>query len=90
MINPDIPRPKDGDPITVRFPSVPNMRWARPYISIPGRHTIKNMNIVNNHIADVLERNAPTAGDVHVGATAVDGLEAIDYELVFELDLHIG
>lgn len=90
MINPNITGPRYRNPVTIRFASPPNMGWTRPYISVPRRHTVMHIDIMNNDVANILNRNAPAAGDVYVGAAAVDGLVTVDNELVFELDEHVG
>lgn len=66
------------------------MSWARPYISITRRQTIKHMNIVNDHIANILQGNASISRYLNIGSTTIDSLVAIDNQLVLKLDLHIG
>ena len=49
-----------------------------------------DVDAVDDDVADVLEGDAAAAGDVDVGAAAVDGLEAVDDELVLEFDHHVA
>jgi hypothetical protein len=44
---------------------------------------------VDDDVGDVLDGDAGTIGDVHVGATSVDGLEAVHDELLLERDDHV-
>lgn len=46
------------------------------------------MHIVDDHIAHILESYASISGYMHIGATAIHGLVAIEDELVLELDHH--
>ena len=48
-----------------------------------------HMDVCDNHIADVLERYAPTAGYVHVSTTTVNSLLAMDNVFVLEFDHRI-
>lgn len=49
-----------------------------------------DMDVVDDDVGDVLEGYAAVSGDVDVGAAAVDGFEAVEDELVFEFDQHVG
>lgn len=49
-----------------------------------------DVDVVDDDVGHVLERQAAVAGDFDVGAAAVDGFVAVDDELVFELDEHVG
>lgn len=49
-----------------------------------------DVDVVNDDVGHVLEREATVAGDFDVDAAAVDGFVAVDDELVFELDEHVG
>lgn len=90
VINPKITRPEYGNPIAVGFCSVPVMRWAWPDIGVAGLVTMVDVDVMDDDVGDVLESNAAPAGDVDVGATAVDGFEAVEDEFLWELDVHVG
>lgn len=49
-----------------------------------------DVDVVDDDIGDVLDGDAAAAGDVDVGAAAVDGFEAIHDEFVFEPYGHVG
>ena len=42
-----------------------------------------DVDVVDDDVRDVLERDAAVAGDVDVGAAAVQGFVAVEDELVF-------
>lgn len=90
VINPDIPRAKYGNSIAVGFASVPDVCRTRPYVSITGRDTIVNTDVVYNHVTHVLQSYTTAAGYLDECASAVDGFVTVHYKLVFQLDLHIG
>ena len=45
---------------------------------------------MDDDVRRVLDRHARSAGDVHGGAAAVDGLERVHDELLFEADGHVS
>ena len=45
---------------------------------------------MDDDVGHVLDRDASATSDVDGGATSVDGLEAVDDELVFEGYYHVG
>lgn len=90
MIDPDLTRSEDGDSVAVRFCAPPIMRRARADVSLAGRDAVVNVDVVDYNIADVLERDAPSAYNVHVSTAAVDCLETVDDQLLFELDEHVA
>lgn len=49
-----------------------------------------DVDVVDDDVADVLKRNAAAAGDLDIRAATVDGFEAVDNELVLELDEHVA
>ena len=83
MVDPDLPRAKNRNPITVRFASPPYVRWTGSYVGVPGGSAVVDVDVVDDDVGDVLERDAAVAGDVDVGSAAVQGLVAVEYELVF-------
>lgn len=48
------------------------------------------MNVVYDDVVNILEGYAADAGDRHVGVAGVDGLVAVDDELMFEIYGHFG
>lgn len=89
MIDPYVPRTKDGYRITIRLPPVANMRGARPNISVPRRFTVVNVHVVDDDIAHILQRDASVPRDLHIGTTPIYGLVVVDNQLVLELDDHV-
>ena len=49
-----------------------------------------HVDVVDDDIGHGMDGDASAAGDVDVGATAVDGFEVVDDKFVFELDVHVG
>jgi len=47
------------------------------------------VDVVDDDVGDVLERDAAVARDVDVGAPSVDGFEAVEDELVFKVYGHV-
>ncbi|KAM1230816.1 hypothetical protein ACFX2J_040774 [Malus domestica] len=80
----------EGDSVAVRFAAPTNMGRARYDVGVPGGFAVVHVDVVDDDVGDILEGYASTAGDVDVDAAAVDGLEAVDNELVFELNGHVG
>ena len=52
--------------------------------------TMVDMDVVDDDITYVLQRNAATADDVDIGAAAVQGFVAVEDEFLREFDEHIG
>lgn len=48
-----------------------------------------DMNIVNDNIGYILERNATTAHNVHISPTSIKSLVAIENEFLGKLNKHI-
>ena len=90
MVDPDLARAIDGDPITVGFPSPADVGWARGNVGVPRGLAMVDMDVVDDDIGDVLKGYAAITNYVDIGAAAIDGLEAVDYELVLELDGHVS
>lgn len=78
MVDPDVPWPKDGDPVTVGYAPPPYVRWAGAYVSIPGGFTVVHVDVVDDHVRHVLERDTAVTGYLNVSAAAVNGLEAVE------------
>lgn len=55
-----------------------------------GGDAVVDVDVVDDDVGDVLESYASAAGDVDVGAAAVDGFEAVDEEFFGEADGHVG
>jgi len=49
-----------------------------------------NMQVMNDHIANKLERETPSSSDVDVVSPSVEGLVAVHDELLLELDVHVS
>lgn len=90
MVDPDIPRPKDGYPIAVGFGAPAVVRRAGAYVSLPRLVAVVDVDVVDDDVADVLQSEAAAADDVDVGAAAVEGLVGVEYQLLRQLDQHVG
>lgn len=90
MIDPNVVRSRDRDPVTVGDSSEPDVRRRRSDESVPGGFAVVNVDVVDDDVAHLLYRQAPVAGDLDVRASPVDRLEAPDDELVPERDPHVA
>lgn len=90
MVDPDFASAKEGDAVAVRFSAPPNVGGAGGDVSVTRGFAVVDVDVVYDDVGDVLERYAAAAGDVDVEAPTVNGLEAVDDELAFELDGHVG
>lgn len=90
VIHPYLLRAEYGDPVTVRLAPVPDVGRRRGDHRVPRGLAVVDVDVVDDDVGHVLEREAAVAGDFDVGAAAVDGFVAVDDELVFELDEHVG
>ncbi|KAF7820188.1 hypothetical protein G2W53_025643 [Senna tora] len=90
VVDPDLARREDGDPVAVRLAPPPHVRGAGADVGVPGGLAVVDVDVVDDDVGDVLEREAAVAGDVDVGAAAVDGFEAVEDELVLEGDGHVA
>ena len=89
MVDPDVPGPEYGDPITVRSPPVSIMCGAWPHIGITPGHTVVDVDVVDDHIGYILYGYAGTTGNVHVGASSIYGLKAVHDQLFLEAYEHV-
>lgn len=89
MVDPDFARAEYGDSIAVRSSSPAYVGWARCNVGVAAGLAMVDMDVVDDDVGDVLEGYAPVSDYVNVRSSAIDGLEAVDYELVFELDGHV-
>ncbi|EYU41599.1 hypothetical protein MIMGU_mgv1a012287mg [Erythranthe guttata] len=90
VVDPYVPRPEHGYSVPVRFRPPPVVRGARTDVCFSGLVAVVDVDVVDDHVADVLERDAPAAGDVDVGAAAVEGFERVEDEFLGEVDEHVG
>jgi len=58
--------------------------------SVAGGFTVVNVNVVDDDVANLLNREATMAGDLDIRASSIDCLVASDDELVFEFDSHVA
>lgn len=82
MINPNVTRAKDGDPIAISKSPPPIMRGRAPNHCVTSYLAVVNMQPVDDHVGDELYGDARTISDVDVHAAAVDGLEAVHDEFL--------
>lgn len=82
MINPNMARPKNRDPIAIRHRSPTIMRLRASNHGVTSTLTVVNVNPVNDDVRHVLNRNTCSTSDVHVHAATIDRFEAIHDELL--------
>lgn len=89
MVHPNVAPSKNRHPITVGY-SPPTVVAGRvPNISIPSSLAIMYVNPVDYDVGHVLYSNAWPAGDVNIGASAVDGLERVHQQFFLQFDHHV-
>lgn len=82
MVDPNLASSVDRDAVAIGAGTVASVGRCGADVGVAGRDAVVDVDVVDDDIGDVLESNASTAGDVDIGATAVDGFEAIDKELL--------
>lgn len=89
VVHPHVAGAKNGDaiPISHRPPAIVGRRATDH--GVPGWLAIMDVEAVDDDVGDELDSDAGAVGDVHVGAAAVDGLEAVHDELLLEGDDHV-
>lgn len=90
VVDPDLPGVEYGDPVAVRPAPPAHVGRARGNVGVAAGLAVVDVDVVDDDVGHELERHAPVAHDVDVGAAAVDGLEAVHDELVLQLDGHVG
>lgn len=90
VIDPYVPGPEDRYAVAVRLTPVSIMRWAGPHVGLAAGHAVVDMDVVNDNIGDVLECYAGATGNVDVDASPVQGLEAVEDELLLEPYEHVS
>uniref|UniRef100_A0A452YC05 Uncharacterized protein n=1 Tax=Aegilops tauschii subsp. strangulata TaxID=200361 RepID=A0A452YC05_AEGTS len=89
VVHPHVPRREERDAVAVRPGAPPVVRRRRPHVRVPRRHAVVHVQVVDDHVGHVLQRDARAAGDVHVRAAPVDGLVAVHQQLLVEADGHV-
>lgn len=90
MIDPYLASAVDRDPIAVRSAAESGVGRRGSDNRVPGGDAIVDVKVVDDDVGDGLEGDAGAAGDVDVGAAAVEGFEAVDEEFLVEADGHVG
>jgi len=65
------------------------LRGANPDLGIPRRLAVVNVHIVDDDVGDVINDQTTETCYLHVGSSAIDGLETADEKLIPEIDYHI-
>lgn len=89
MIHPNMASPENRNPVSVRQSPPPIMPRRVSNISIPALLAVVDVQTMDDDIRHVLNSNARPAGDVYIGSSAVDGLERVHHELLFQLNGHV-
>ena len=90
VINPNMTRLKNRNRVTIRHRPPPKMRLRASHHSVPGRSTVMNMQPMHDDVRHVLNRDATAVSDVNVCAASVDRFEAVDDQLLFQLNHHVA
>ena len=90
MVDPNIVAGKNGDRRPVRPLPVADMTRATPNHRGTRGNNIVHMDPMDDNVLNKLDLQPRPAGQVHVGAAAVDRLVRCQNELVLELDLHVA
>ena len=83
MVDPDLLRSEDRDPVAVGSTSPPDFRRRGGDDGASGRFTVVDVDVVDDDVLHVLDGQAAVAGDVDGGSAAVDGFVAVDDEFLF-------
>lgn len=89
MVHPDVACAKDGHTITVGHGAPPIVAWRAAHHGVPCGLAVVDVEPVDDDVGDVLDGDTGTIGDVHVGSSSVDGLEAVHDEFLLERDDHV-
>lgn len=89
MVNPNVTGPKDGNGIAISECPPSIMRRGASNHSIASGLAIMDMDTMDDDIGDELDGNAGTKGNVDIGATTIDGLEAVHDEFLLEGNHHV-
>lgn len=89
MVDPDILGAEEGDPIAVARRPLPDVVDGVPDHAAPPRFDVVDLQAVDDHVPHVLDGDAGAVGDLDGGAAAVDGLVALDDQLLGQRDDHV-
>ena len=89
MVDPDIGRPKDRNPIAIAPRPEPVMPRGVPYKPSFTRLDIMDVNPVDDHVFHKLQRDSRAVRDVHFSAAAVYRFVTVHNELLSQTDDHI-
>lgn len=76
MVEPDVRRSENRDTISIASGPDSNVVYGVSDHATSQRLSVVDVKAVDDHILDELQGDSATVGDVHVGATRVDGLVA--------------
>ena len=88
MIDPDIARTKDGNAISITLSPQPIMCLGISDHSTPMNLNVVDLNSMDDDVADKLDGDASTTGNVDLNASSINGLIAGHDELLLEFDHH--
>lgn len=89
MIDPEVARTEDGNPVSVGQGPPSIMRRRATDHGVAGLLAVMDVEAVDDDVGDVLDGDAGPISNVDVDAAAVDGLEAVHDELLLESDDHV-
>lgn len=90
MVNPNMARSENRDPIAVGHGPPAIMRRRAANHGVAGRFAVVDVEAMDDDIRDELDGNAGAVSYVDVGAACVDGLEAVHDQLLLQRDHHVA
>jgi len=90
MVHPDVVRAEHINGVPVRLPSTAIMAGRASDVRRTCDLAVMNVQVVDDDVADELQRETGASGDVHVVAATVERLEAVHDELLLQLDVHVA
>ena len=89
VVDPDLVRREQGDAVAVRYAPPPRVGRGGPHDGVARGLAVVDVDVVDDNVRHVLECDAAVAGYVDFRASAVDGLEVVEDELVLQLYGHV-
>lgn len=88
MVEPNVRRPKNGNPISITLCSGPEVVHRVPDRAAASRNNVVYVEPMYDDILDELERDPSTMSNAHICPTCVNCLVARQYELLRQPDSH--
>ena len=89
MVDPDLMGAEDGDAVAVGPAPPPEVRRGDPYVCVARRFAVVHVDVVDDDVGHILQCDAAVAHDVNIRAATVDGLVAVEDQLMLQLYGHV-